>query len=102
MEKEVAPDLKGTPFQIRVWEEIRKIPLGETRSYKSIADAIGKPGSYRAVANACGSNPIPISVPCHRVIRSDGVLGGYSGPGGASGKEILLSVERRIYNSRNT
>ena len=102
MEKEVAPDPKGTPFQIRVWEEIRKIPLGETRSYKSIADAIGKPGSYRAVANACGSNPIPISVPCHRVIRSDGVFGGYSGPGGASGKEILLSVERKIHNSRNT
>ncbi len=102
MGEEVIPNIQGTPFQRTVWEEIRKIPPGETRSYKSIAEAIGRPGSYRAVANACGSNPIPISVPCHRVIRSDGMLGGYSGPGGVSGKEILLAVERRIRNSRNT
>ena len=103
MGEEVAPhDTQVTPFQIRVWEEIRKIPPGETRTYKSIAEAIGKPSSYRAVANACGSNPVPISVPCHRVIRSDGVVGGYSGPGGASGKEVLLAVEKRINNPRNT
>ena len=103
MGEEVAPpDTQGTPFQIRVWEEIRKIPPGETRTYKSIAEAIGKPSSYRAVANACGSNPIPISVPCHRVIRSDGLVGGYSGPGGASGKEALLAVEKSINNARNT
>ena len=102
MGEEVAPDSQGTPFQIRVWEEIRKIPPGETRTYKNIAEAIGNPSSYRAVANACGSNPIPISVPCHRVIRSDGLTGGYSGPGGTSGKEVLLAVERKINNSRNT
>ena len=66
MGEEAALDVQGTPFQIRVWDEIRKIPYGETRTYKSIAKAIGKSGSYRAVANACGSNPIPISVPCHR------------------------------------
>ena len=98
----VTPNLQGTPFQMRVWEEIRKIPSGETRSYKDIAEAIGKPSCYRAVAHACGSNPIPISVPCHRVIRSDGVLGGYSGPGGSSGKEVLIAVEKRIKNSRST
>ena len=102
MGEEVSPNFKGTPFQMRVWEEIRKIPSGETRSYKDIAEAIGNPSCYRAVANACGSNPIPISVPCHRVIRSDGVLGGYSGPGGSSGKEVLLAVEKRVKNSRST
>ena len=102
MREEAALDVQGTPFQIRVWDEIRKIPYGETRTYKSIAEAIGKSGSYRAVANACGSNPIPISVPCHRVIRSDGILGGYSGPGGSSGKELLLAAEKRIQNSRKT
>ncbi len=102
MRDEVTPSVQGTPFQMRVWKEIRKIPPGETRTYKSIAEAIGNPGSYRAVANACGSNPIPISVPCHRVIRSDGKVGGYSGPGGSSGKAVLLAVERRIHNSRNT
>ena len=87
---------------MRVWEEIRKIPSGESRSYKDIAEAFGMPSCYRAVANACGSNPIPISVPCHRVIRSDGVLGGYSGTGGSSGKEVLIAVEKRIKNSRST
>ncbi|MEC7708301.1 MAG: methylated-DNA--[protein]-cysteine S-methyltransferase [Candidatus Thermoplasmatota archaeon] len=102
MKEKIVLDAIGTPFQVRVWEEIRKIPHGETRTYKGIAEAIGDPSSYRAVANACGSNPIPISVPCHRVIRSDGRLGGYSGPGGVSGKAILLAVEKSINNSRNT
>ncbi len=102
MKEEVAHNPQGTPFQMMVWEEIRKIPLGETRTYKCIAEAIGNPNSFRAVANACGSNPMPISVPCHRVIRSDGGVGGYSGPGGSSGKEALLAVERSINSSRNT
>ena len=102
MGEEVAPDVQGTPFQRMVWDEIRKIPSGETRTYKGIAEAIGNPGSYRAVANACGSNPLPISVPCHRVIRSDGAIGGYSGPGGTSGKSVLLAVEKSIHISRNT
>lgn len=102
MRREVIRDTIGTPFQKRVWKEIRKIPFGETRTYREIAEAIGKPGSYRAVANACGANPIPISVPCHRVIRSDGGVGGYSGPGGSSAKKILLAAEMSIKISRNT
>ena len=68
--------LKGTEFQIEVWEEISKIPYGETRTYKDLAIAIGKPKSFRAVANACGKNPYPPIIPCHRVVRTDGKLGG--------------------------
>ena len=88
-------NLNGTSFQISVWEEIRKIPLGETRTYKDIAKALNKPTSSRAVANACGKNPFLIEIPCHRVIRSDGKLGGYSGEGGIKKKEKLLSVEQK-------
>ena len=94
MGEEVSPNFQGTPFQMRVWEEIRKIPSGETRSYKDIAEAIGKPSCYRAVANACGSNPIPISVPCHRVIKSDGSLGGFTSAGGIKLKKKLLEFEK--------
>ncbi len=72
----------GTEFQIKVWKEISKIPKGKTKSYKEIAIAIGKPKSFRAVANACGKNPYPIEIPCHRVIKSNGELGGYSAKGG--------------------
>ena len=72
----------GTNFQIQVWSEISKIPFGNTKTYKEIAVSIGKPNSARAVANACGKNPYPIDIPCHRVIRSDGNIGGYSGDGG--------------------
>ena len=85
--------LKGTRFQIMVWNELKKIPKGEVRTYKEIAIAIGKPNSARAVANACGRNPRPIEIPCHRVIRSDGRLGGYSGKGGISKKLRLLKKE---------
>ena len=85
--------LKGTEFQIKVWKEISKIPKGKTKSYKEIAIAIGKPKSFRAVANACGKNPYPIEIPCHRVIKSNGELGGYSGKGGLKTKKILLSKE---------
>ena len=77
-------DLVGTKFQKRVWNEIKKIPEGETRSYKDIAVALRKPNSSRAVANACGKNPFLEEIPCHRVIRSDGKLGGYSGEGGVN------------------
>ena len=83
--------LKGTEFQIKVWNEIAKIPKGKTKSYKEIAKAIGRPKSYRAVANACGKNPFPIEIPCHRVIKSNGELGGYSAKGGLKAKRILLS-----------
>jgi len=83
----------SSDFQIKVWQEIEKIPYGETRTYKDIAIAIGKPNAHRAVANACGKNPKPIEIPCHRVIRSDGSLGGYSGKGGVSTKRKLLKRE---------
>ncbi len=76
-----------------VWKEISKIPFGETRTYKDLAIAIGKPNSSRAVANACGKNPYPVIIPCHRVIRSDGKLGGYSGVGGVKKKKELLKLE---------
>ena len=82
-----------TKFQQLVWNEIEKIPYGETRSYKDIAVSIGKPRAARAVANACAKNPIPIKRPCHRVICSNGQLGGYSGPGGIETKEKLLEQE---------
>ena len=90
--------LIGTKFQILVWKEISKIPYGQTISYKEIAVKIGYPNSSRAVANACGKNPYPIIIPCHRVICSNGELGGYSGPGGLSEKRRLLKVENRETN----
>ena len=83
----------GTVFQNKVWRELSKIPKGETRTYKEIAIAIGHPLAVRAVANACGKNPHPIKIPCHRVIRSDGSLGGYSGLGGTATKRRLLDEE---------
>ena len=85
--------LNGTEFQIKVWKEILKIPKGKTKSYKEIAIAIGRPKSSRAVANACGKNPYPIEIPCHRVIKSNGEFGGYSAKGGSKTKRILLSKE---------
>ena len=91
-------NLIGTEFQIKVWKEIVKIPLGETRSYKEIATAIGSPNSSRAVANACGKNPYPIKIPCHRVIKSDGSIGGYSGTGGIERKKELLAKENNRYD----
>lgn len=84
---------EGTVFQKIVWNELKKIPRGEVRTYKEIAIKIRKPKAARAVANACASNPNPIVVPCHRVIRSDGGLGGYSGPGGIRLKKELLENE---------
>ena len=83
----------GTKFQISVWKEIKKIPRGQTKTYKDIAVALKKPKSSRAVANACGKNPLLIEIPCHRVIRSDGKLGGYSGKGGMKQKRKLLKEE---------
>ena len=85
--------LKGTKFQVQVWEEIKKIPEGSVKTYKEIACILGKPNSSRAVANACAKNPLIIEIPCHRVIRSDGLLGGYSGSGGTKKKKQLLVKE---------
>ena len=84
-------DVRGTAFQEAVWRELRKIPLGETRSYSDIACAIGDPRATRAVGTANGSNPVAVLVPCHRVIRSDGTLGGYAG--GLDRKRKLLKAE---------
>ena len=87
-------NLEGTEFQIKVWNELKKIPIGETKTYKEIAKLIGSPKAARAVANACGKNPYPITIPCHRVVRSDGGLGGYSGKGGVETKRQLLENEK--------
>ena len=84
----------GTKFQLAVWKEIAKIRLGKTKTYSELANILGKPKSARAVANACGKNPYPGPIPCHRVIRSDGSLGGYSGAGGIETKRKLLLNER--------
>ena len=86
-------EIKGTKFQFQVWEEIKKIPKGSVKTYKEIASILGKPNSSRAVANACAKNPLIIEIPCHRVIRSDGYLGGYSGEGGIQKKSELLIEE---------
>ncbi len=85
--------LKGTDFQIKVWNEIKKIPKGSVRTYKEIAIAINHPKSYRAVANACKKNPYPIVIPCHRVIKSNGSVGGYFGKEKISEKIKLLKDE---------
>ncbi len=81
----------GTEFERIVWKGLCTIPYGETRSYKWLAAHIGKPFAYRAVGNACAKNPLPIIIPCHRVIREDGGLGGYSG--GLLMKKRLLKIE---------
>lgn len=83
--------LQGTEFQIAVWRELLKIPYGETRSYKDIAEAVGRPKAYRAVGMANHNNPIGIVVPCHRVVGADGRLVGYAG--GVSIKRALLRLE---------
>ncbi len=92
-------DIRGTDFQLRVWTALQRIPLGETRSYSEVAEMIGEPAATRAVANACGSNPVPLIIPCHRVIRKDGSLGGYGL--GIPRKRALLSKERSICGSRS-
>lgn len=84
-------DLRGTAFQLRVWAALRRIPTGETRTYAEVAAAIGHPSASRAVANACGANPVAAVVPCHRVVRGDGGLGGYRW--GLDRKRALLEWE---------
>ena len=85
--------LEGTKFQLKVWAYLSKIPRGSVKTYTQVAKAIGKPLAVRAVANAIGKNPYPPKIPCHRVIRSDGLLGGYSGKGGVKTKKFLLKKE---------
>jgi len=81
------------PFQRRVLEQLRRIPRGEVRTYRAIAEEIGHPGATRAVGTACARNPVPLVIPCHRVVRSDGGLGGYSLRGGVALKRRLLEQE---------
>ncbi len=85
--------LKGTKFQIKVWKYLKTIPKGKVKTYKEVAIAVNRPNSARAVANACAKNPYAPKVPCHRVIRSDGTLGGFSYPGGVKTKKKLLKKE---------
>jgi AraC family transcriptional regulator of adaptative response/methylated-DNA-[protein]-cysteine methyltransferase len=85
-------DIRGTAFQWRVWRALTRIPRGETRSYSDIARAIGRPSAVRAVARACATNPVALIIPCHRVIRTDGSMGGYRW--GIPRKETLLRDER--------
>ena len=85
--------MKGTTFQLKVWTYLKKIPRGSVKTYSQVAKGIGKPLSVRAVANAIGKNPYAPRIPCHRVIRSDGSLGGYSGKGGIKTKKLLLKKE---------
>ena len=86
-------DFKGTKFQKKVWNYLKTIKKGTEKSYKQDAIAINSPKSARAVANAVGRNPFAPKIPCHRVIRSDGSLGGYSGKGGLKTKKLLLKRE---------
>lgn len=81
----------GTPFQLRVWQALREIPYGAVRNYGDVARAIGRPSAARAVGQANGRNPLPIVIPCHRVIASDGSIGGYSA--GLTVKHRLLALE---------
>jgi AraC family transcriptional regulator of adaptative response/methylated-DNA-[protein]-cysteine methyltransferase len=92
-------DLRATTFQLRVWQALLSIPYGETRSYRDIAEAIGQPTAVRAVARACAANPVPLVVPCHRVIRSDGDIGGYGL--GVERKRALLEQEHEIAQRQN-
>ncbi|HXI33815.1 MAG TPA: methylated-DNA--[protein]-cysteine S-methyltransferase, partial [Gemmatimonadales bacterium] len=88
---DVPLDVQATAFQRRVWEELQKIPYGETRSYADIARRIGRPQATRAVAQACATNPAAVVIPCHRVVRTDGALGGYRW--GVERKRALLKQE---------
>ena len=88
---DVAPE--GTEFQRAVWQAIRDVPAGETASYQEIAQAVGKPSAARAVGGATGRNPVGIAVPCHRIVRADGRLGGYGG--GLDRKQWFLDHERK-------
>lgn len=89
---ELPLDVAGTAFQMRVWEELRRIPLGQTISYAELARRIGRPTATRAVARACATNPVAVVTPCHRVVRGTGELGGYRW--GIECKRRLLEVER--------
>ena len=85
--------LHGTKFQLKVWKYLRKIPFGSVKTYSQVAKGVRRPKAVRAVASAIGKNPCSPKIPCHRVIRSDGSIGGYSGKGGIKTKKFLLKKE---------
>ena len=85
-------DIRATAFQWRVWRQLQAIPYGETRTYQQVASSIGKPTATRAVARACATNPVALLIPCHRVVRTDGSMGGYRW--GVDRKQKLLKQER--------
>ncbi len=93
MTRKEIDDLPGTPFQHDVWYALTKIPYGQTVTYTELAKMAGHATAVRAVANAVGRNPMPPVIPCHRVIRSDGKIGGYSAPGGVAAKRMRLRAE---------
>ena len=90
----ISVEIWGTPFQMAVWEQIAKIPYGKTKTYSEIAKAIKKPKAVRAVGTACGANPVPILIPCHRVLPTSGGFGNYAG--GRDKKEFLLKLEKAV------
>lgn len=92
-EMDLPLDIRATAFQLRVWRALKQIPYGETRSYSEVAASIGAPRAARAVARACATNPVALAIPCHRVVRNDGSLGGYGF--GVRRKEALLATEKR-------
>ncbi|MBV9121938.1 MAG: methylated-DNA--[protein]-cysteine S-methyltransferase [Planctomycetes bacterium] len=94
---ELPLDVQATAFQWRVWQALQAIPYGSTRSYRAIARAVGQPSASRAVARACATNPVAVIIPCHRVVREDGSLGGYHW--GLERKQALLDQERRTANT---
>lgn len=85
-------DLRGTDFQVEAWRQLARVPYGETRSYGEQAEAIGRPGAFRAVGAANGRNPIPVILPCHRIVGADGSLTGFAG--GLDTKRRLLNLEQ--------
>jgi len=91
VDPDIPLDIRGTAFQAKVWETLRKIPRGETRTYAQVAAEMKNPSAVRAVANACGSNPVAVLVPCHRIVRTDGTMGGYRW--GVERKKKLLERE---------
>ena len=95
---DVPLDIRATAFQLRVWRALKEIPYGETRSYSEVAESIGAPRAARAVARACATNPVALAIPCHRVVRNDGTLGGYGF--GVERKEVLLATEKRTAGAR--
>jgi O-6-methylguanine DNA methyltransferase len=96
-EPDLPLDVRGTPFQRRVWDAIRAIPRGETRTYGAVAEELGTPGAARAVGSACGANPVSLLIPCHRVVRAGSGLGGYEW--GLDRRSALLDLEHALPRS---